>query len=133
MTEEAREVLELLQNAIVGIDSQFQFWLTISFGMVVAGYLGRDELTRVVRTVLAVLYLLCVAMIVAKTMTYIESGYTLAARLQELSGNQPSEYFAYVRGLRTAVMFLGTVASTVFVLIPSLARRPSSSIDGPDA
>jgi hypothetical protein len=133
MTDEAREILELLQNAIAGIDSQFQFWLTISFGIVVAGFLGRDELTRVVRIVLAVLYLLCVAMIVGKTMIYVESAFGLAARLQELGANQTSGYFYYVRVLRTVVMSLGTLAATAFVLFPSLARRPSSSSDGPDA
>lgn len=121
MTEEARGFFELTQNAMAGIDSQFQFWLTITFGIVVASFLGRDELTRLIRVVLAVLYLLTVALIVTKTMAYSEMGYNLA-RLGELNENA---YVPYVLAIRIAVTSLGTVAATAFVLIPSLARKSS--------
>ena len=132
MSEEAREVFELVQNMMAGLDAQFQFWLSITFAVVVASHLARDELSRLLRIALAGLYLGCVALIAFKTLMYFEQGVHLSEILFELGEMPDSRWVPTIRWTRIAVMVAGTAAAATFVLIPSLTRRkaPRMKSDG---
>ena len=73
------ELIELSFIATDHIYAQFQFWLSITFALIAACFIGRDQLSSRVRIVLGILYL------VATSLLYIRilSAGANATRLTE--------------------------------------------------
>ena len=128
MSEEAREIFELIQNVFAGLDAQFQFWLSVTFAVVMASFLARDELSHLLRVALAALYLACVGLVVLKTLMYVEQGDHLARILLDLGEMPRTKYVPAIGWTRTLVMVAGTAAAMVFVLMPNLTRRKSDGL-----
>jgi len=127
MPEHVPETIELLQNSMSAIDAQFQLWLTITFAAVVASFLARDQLSRVLRLTLATLYLLSVGLLALRMAYHFEVGQYLAtALLRDISdAGPPGTYVRVIGWLRSLVMILGTLSATLFILYSSLARGPT--------
>jgi hypothetical protein len=85
MNEQVREPIEFLQENLAAIDSQFEFWLTITFAVVVASFLARDQLSRALRVSVATLYLLAVVMLALRMAHHANVGFVLASTIKEIS------------------------------------------------
>jgi hypothetical protein len=64
-------LMELQFLAEGSIDIQFQAWLAISFGVVVATYTGRKELSMVLRVALAIIYVMAAYALYARWMSEV--------------------------------------------------------------
>ena len=135
MHEQAPELIELIQNELAGIDAQFQFWITITFAVVVASHFARGQLGPVVRISIAALYALAVLLLASRMGSHIQSAQYLASVLAGLGVDDPRfsapPSAPLVGVLRWSLLVLGSLAAVVFILrgIPTAAGSRSSRED----
>ncbi len=94
----------------------FEYWLTISFAFVAASFFGRGILKPNLSIPLAGIYLLTVALLVAR---YAECGMA-ANRYLDLAvqqGAEPLGSLTVVAFLRMSVFVLGTLLSFFFLYV----------------
>jgi len=132
MTEQASDVFALLQNATAGIDSQFEFWLTLTFALVVSTFLAGGVLTRGARIIIATLYVLSVYLVWLQQMFHIEQGRYLLSILDDFGVETPRATGDLADRVRAVIFFVGSLAAVVFVLRPGLVRSDDRPAEPPD-
>jgi hypothetical protein len=132
----APQLIELLQNDLAGIDAQFEFWLTITFAVVVASHLARDQLTLPIRAAIAVLYSFAVVFLVSRLLGHVEGAQFISAALTDLGVDYPRSVTSLnaplVGWLRRALMLAGSLAAIAFVLRGLPFKRRRDAPEGPD-
>ena len=112
----AAELSELWFQAQAAADTQFQYWLTITFAVVVAGFVAGERLSNKLRILAAALYLLAT--------------FLLMQRFGHMAtGSGPYQQALIERGIdalprqgltivitRVAVFLLGTASALYFLL-----------------
>jgi hypothetical protein len=116
------DLLNLLLTQRASIDLQFQFWLSITFAVIVAGFIAGHRLDIKLRSLAAVLYVLASAHLGIRWMYDGGVGERWANVLVERGVDIGIPWVAVY--LRMAVMLLGTVSALVFLL--RNARREGS-------
>jgi len=132
MPEQASDLFALLQTAAAGIDSQFEFWLTLTFALLVSTFLAGGVLTRGARIAIAVLYVLSVYLVWLQQMFHVEQGRYLISLLADLGVETPLAIGELADRIRAVIFFVGSFSAVVFVLRPGLVRsdsRPAGSTD----
>jgi hypothetical protein len=112
------ELSELTLLAQGLIDTQFQYWITITFAVVVAGFAVGRRLSRMLRFVVAGLYVLTTAILVIRTVTTGRATSLIVGTLED----SEALLFAFpvsVPVLRMIVYFLGTLAAIYFLVAPT--------------
>lgn len=108
------DLLNALMTQRASIDLQFQFWLTITFAAIVAGFVAGDRLSPALRRFAAVLYLLATAHLAVRWMYDGAVGERwvrlLVSRGVDIGIPWAAAY------LRMAVMLLGTLGALTFLL-----------------
>ena len=100
----------------------FEYWLTISFAFIAATFLGREVLKPKFAIPFGALYVLTVALLIAR---YAECG-TAANRFMALAveqGAEPLGSLASVAFLRLSVFLLGTLLALWFLYVNSRDHR----------
>lgn len=107
------DLLNLLLTQRTSIDTQFQFWLSITFAVTVAGFVAGRSVNLKLRLLVAVLYVLATAHLATRWMYDGAVGErwvkVLVSRGIDIGIPWHSVY------LRIAVMLLGTVSTLVFL------------------
>jgi hypothetical protein len=107
------DLLNLLLTQRASIDTQFQFWLSITFAVIVAGFVAGRSVNLKLRLLIAVLYVLATAHLATRWMYDGAVGErwvkVLVSRGIDIGIPWHSVY------LRIAVMLLGTVSALVFL------------------
>jgi hypothetical protein len=107
------DLLSLLLTQRASIDLQFQFWLSITFAVIVAGFVAGQRFDFKLRSLAAVLYVLATAHLATRWMYDGAVGErwtkVLVSRGVDIGIPWTSVY------LRMAVMLLGTVSALVFL------------------
>ena len=107
------DLLNLLLAQRASIDMQFQFWLSITFAVIVAGFVAGRRLDLKLRLLAAVLYALATAHLATRWMYDGSIGErwveVLVSRGIDIGIPWHSVY------LRMLVMLLGTVSALVFL------------------
>jgi hypothetical protein len=116
------DLAELFHLRETVIDTQFQFWITVTFAVIVASFVGGDYLSRRLRSVMAVLYGLSVVVFVSRWLYVAMDASLLRARLVELGIPATFPWVAVVS--RVVLIALGTVAALVFLLSKRLRGTP---------
>ena len=132
MFENASDLFALLQTATAGIDSQFEFWITLTFTLVVSTFLAGRVLTRGARVAIAILYILSVSLVWLQQMFHVEQGRYVISLLVELGVEVPLTYADRADAVRALIFAVGSLAAVAFVLRPELVRsdgRPTGSAD----
>ena len=132
MPEQASDIYALLQTATAGIDSQFEFWLTLTFALVVSTFLGGGVLTRGARIAIAVLYVLAVYLVWLQQAFHVEQSLYLVSLLSNLGVEVPLATGELANRIRAVMFFAGSLAAVVFVVRPGLVRSDgglSESVD----
>ena len=100
----------------------FEYWLTISFAFIAATFIGRKLLTKLVAILFAALYLLTVALLIAR---YSVSGSAentyLELAIQQ--GAEPIGSADLVTFLRIAVFLFGTLLALWFLYLNTRDRE----------
>ena len=118
----AADALEIVMLLREEAQRSFEYWLTISFAFIAATFLGRKLLTSRVSLAFGALYILTVALLIAR---YIASGIT-ADRYLALAIEQGAEPFVdstSVTYLRVVVFAAGTLSALWFLYTNSRERK----------
>ena len=121
------DLLQIFLDVNQDIDTQFQFWISITFAVLVASFVADERLSRVERLVVTALYL-CAATILLQRYMSALSHLQDALRLYDESGlTRPA--VPELAGLLRLVLFtLGSIVAAVSVVFPRFGARGRGSI-----
>ena len=110
------------------IDMQFQFWLTITFAVLVAGFVAGQRLNRGLRWLAALLYALASAHLMLRWMYDGTVGQHWVEELNRRGVDIAIPWTAVF--LRMALMGIGTISTLIFLVTASKygARRGASGV-----
>ena len=77
------ELSDLFLQAMALNDTQFQYWITITFAVVVAGFVAGERLTRKLRYAVVVLYLLATLTLGLRVLNAGTPAFAIAEALEE--------------------------------------------------
>jgi len=107
------DLLELIVAQRQNVDSQFEFWLTITFAFVVAIFASKGRLPMQLKLFASFLYLLATVSLVGR---YILEGFELTLLIDEAVERQLiSEPMAWPVMLRGLVVVLGAIGTLYFL------------------
>ena len=116
------DLLALLLTQRESIDQSFQFWLTVTFAVIAAGFVAGRRLGRRFRLLAALLYVMATAQLVIRLVHDGDTGYRWAQELGErgvdIAVPMPAVY------VRMALIAIGTVSALVFLLRPMIRPGP---------
>jgi ABC-type transport system involved in cytochrome c biogenesis permease subunit len=119
------ELLELLYIRESVIDTQFQYWITITFAVIAAGFVAGKRLNKRLRRVVASLYLLATVVLVSR---WYYAGVVdvaqLSGQLQELGVSFNIPWVTIIA--RVVLIAFGTSAALIFLLSEKLCGEPDS-------
>ena len=115
------ELQELVLLSEASIDWQFQFWLTVTFAIIVASFVGRNVLTGSLRHVIAFLYLLA-TFVFASRWYYNYLDLVIYGDMIEALGYELLVPYATAIS-RMLLMVVGTLTAVYFVYSASGAGR----------
>jgi hypothetical protein len=125
MTE--AELLQLFLDVNQDIDTQFQFWISITFAVLVASFVADERLSRMERLVVTALYL-CAAMILLQRYLSALLHMQDVFRFFDESGfSRPAVPEAAAR-LRLGLFTLGSLVAALSVVFPRFGARRRGSI-----
>ncbi len=132
MPDNAPELIELFQNELAGIDSQFQFWITITFAVVVASHLARDQLSKSLRSFIAILYALAVVLLGLRLGAHVQGAEYVFGVLSDLGVEYPRGRPVMIGWLRRVLVVLGSLGAIFFIAFgPTGGAKSASSKDAP--
>jgi hypothetical protein len=108
------ELAELFFIAESAIDAQFQFWIAITFAVIVANFVAGRRLSKRSRSVIALLYALAVVVLVSRWYYVAADATQFITQLQK---HGVVLHFRWVTVIsRVVLVTLGTTASLLFLL-----------------
>ena len=117
------QALELIRINENDISTQFQVWLTITFSTIVAVFAGRSLLTKVIKWLVTMLYLMASIATLASSIYLAESNAQLTASLVAQGASVPPPVFA---GVVYLVLFLAGIATTVYFIHIDIKSLPQN-------
>ncbi len=132
MPEHASDLFALFQTAVAGIDSQFEFWLTITFALVVSTFFAGHVLTRGVRIMIASLYLVSIILVSLQLAFHHQQARYLVSLLVDIGLEVPPTQAVWADAVRILVFSMGSLAAIVFVVRPDLVRSDGGPTDSAD-
>ena len=118
------EVNELLLGNLEALSQHFQYWMTATFAVVVASYTAGDRLAIWARAVVALLYLLAVALAYIRWQGSVEESRRLTLILFEMGYERTAAGSGQLAGsIRQVVMFGGTLLAVILICAPSMGNR----------
>jgi hypothetical protein len=109
------ELIELQFSSLTLFATEFQYWMSVTFAVVVAAFVAGERLSKPVRVWVAVLYLFVSTLFAARYNATLSVASEIGRHVT-LRGLPPTEGAALIGGLRILVFVLGT-ATTVWVLL----------------
>lgn len=111
MTE--HEVLDLIGMHVGQVDTAFEFWLTISFGVLVALHIARSSITRQLKVLLCFLYVSATLIAVFHTVGDLLQAIEYMKLIEQESPAHPWNGMGAL--LRLIVFTVGTVSISVAI------------------
>jgi hypothetical protein len=116
------QLLQVFLDVNADVDTQFQFWISITFAVLVASYVADERLSRAERGAIAALYL-CAATILLfrylSALTYLEFVLQLFDRYGVVRPTLPTPAAL----LRLALFTLGSLVAALSVLFPKFGAN----------
>lgn len=116
------DLLPLFFDVNQDIDTQFQFWISITFAVLVASFVADERLSKFERRVITVLYL-CAAMIILQRYSSALSHQQDVLALFTANGLAQPELPWLAGLLRFALFTLGSLVTAASVLVPKFGVR----------
>jgi hypothetical protein len=104
------------------VDLQFQYWLSVSFAVIIATFLAGDQLSKRIRFLVCGLYFLATLLFAAR---YTYSAGTADFFLQELLTRIPDfpQGANYLIPIRTLVFISGFISTFWFILFNKFQNK----------
>ena len=109
------ELTELYFSATTSMDAQFQFWLSVTFAVVIAGFIAGDRLTKKLSYLAAILYGLATFVLIARFIDAAIFPGMLRDSILE-AGVEIPNFNSVVVVARFSLLILGTLAALYFLL-----------------
>lgn len=109
------ELLELALLARSSVDDQFQYWITITFAVIVASFAADEKLNRNWRLTISLLYLLTTGLFFTRYYADAQHFLTLISAFAERGGEWPTSYVPALGALRIFVYVAGTALALSFL------------------
>jgi len=105
------EILQLMIEHEQLIDSQLEFWLTVTFATIVASFVGKSALTKTMRRIITGLYLIASVVFVSRMFYEAQDllGYMNLLEARGVLFNIP-----YVTGIARYILIILGVSATVY-------------------
>lgn len=118
------QLLELFLQVNADIDTQFQFWISVTFAVLVASFVADERLSRIERGVISALYLCATGILLYRYLSALTYQQYALDLFTQYGVERPAQ--ATTAGvLRLALFTLGSLVAALSVLFPRfLARRP---------
>ncbi|GGW74923.1 hypothetical protein [Alteromonas halophila] len=116
------ELLELIRVNEEAMVTQFETWLTITFATIVAMFAGSNLLTRLMRWLVTLLYLLASLSVMALSIYFAESNAQLTQQLESRGVTVVAPVFA---ASVFFVLFIAGVLTTVYFIHMKPERQPA--------
>ena len=124
------ELHSLLIEYSSSLDAQFNFWMAITFAVVVASHTAGDQLNHWARSVLVFLYLLASAIFYVRYRAAVSEVLNIVSQLNELVEEIRFVKLAEFTGPgRRILMLSGTVFAVLAVVQPALLKHRKQSRD----
>lgn len=121
------DLLQIFLDVNQDIDTQFQFWISITFAVLVASFVADERLSRVERIIVTALYVCAATILLERYMSAVSHMQDVMSLFD--SGGYPRPDVPTVAAyLRLALFTLGSLAASVSVLFPRFSARRRGSI-----
>ncbi len=108
------ELIELAGVVMENINGQFQLWLTITFGVIIASYVAGHRLSRFLQWSLATLYLLVSVLLLLVLASVVQFGNQMSGAGQA-SILSVAAVYQLIPWLRVVIWIVGTVVTIAFI------------------
>ena len=118
------ELTELFFSRESVIDTQFQYWITFTFAVIVASFVAGNRLNRRLRVVVASLYAIATIVVVSR---WYYVGQDLVAFIAQLREHGVAIGIPWITiASRVVLVALGSSAAIVFLLSEKLRGEPDN-------
>jgi Ca2+/Na+ antiporter len=116
------QLLQLFLQVNADIDTQFQFWISVTFAVLVASFVADERLSRVERGVISGLYLCAATILLYRYLSALSYQRYALDLFTHYGVEQPAQATTAGR-LRLALFTLGSLVAAMSVLFPGLLSR----------
>jgi Ca2+/Na+ antiporter len=113
------QLFELFLEVNQDIDTQFQFWISITFAVLVASFVADERLSRAERAAVSVLYLCAAAILLFRYQSAVANQIAVLEMFDAHGVARPSVATAAAL-LRLALFTFGSLVAASSVLFPRL-------------
>lgn len=121
------DLLSLFFAVNQDIDTQFQFWISITFAVLVASFVADERLSRVERAVITLLYMSAATIILLRYTSALAHQRDVLELFSANGLTQP-ELPTFAGLLRLSLFTFGSLIAALSVLLPRFGARRSASI-----
>ena len=108
------EVLELMGMHVGQVDTAFEFWLTISFGVLVAVHIARSSMARQLKILLCFLYISASLIAIFHTIGDLAQALEYMESIEQKSPAQPWNELATILRIIVYIVGTGSVSIAIF-------------------
>ncbi|MEX2049392.1 MAG: hypothetical protein WEB90_07425 [Gemmatimonadota bacterium] len=123
------QLLQLFLNVNQDIDTQFQFWISVTFAVLVASFVADERLSRAERIAITALYLCATTILLMRYLSAL-SYLTDVLAMFATYGVRPPTVATAAGFLRMLLFTFGSVVAAWSVLFPRFLARPRSAQNG---
>jgi hypothetical protein len=110
------ELAELALLSTATMDTQFQYWISVTFAVVIAGFVAGERLTRRMRYIAATLYVLATFVLISRFLDSAQVTGSFIDALAETGVDALSGPGSFTAGSRFLLFGVGSVAALFFLL-----------------
>jgi hypothetical protein len=121
------ELFQIFLDVNQDIDTQFQFWMSITFAVLVASFVADERLSRMERMIVTALYICAAAILLERYMSAVSHMQDVMA-LFDASGFPRPDVPTFAAYLRLGLFTVGSLAAAASVLFPRFSARRRGSI-----
>ncbi len=108
------EVAELALLAGASMDTQFQYWISVTFAVVVASFVAGERLSQPMRLLAAILYLLASILLISRFLQFAQTTRMYEIALED-TGNPTTSAGSLIPITRFLLFGLGTASALYFL------------------
>jgi len=108
------ELAELALLAGASMDTQFQYWISVTFAVVVASFVAGERLSRPMRLLAAVLYLLASVLLISRFLQFAQTTRMYEIALAD-AGSPTASAGRLILFTRFLLFGLGTASALYFL------------------
>jgi len=118
------EIYQSLTLNLEALNDQFEFWMTVTFAVVVASYTAGNRLIISMRVIISALYILSVVMFYIRYDGIVSASGAFVGRLLEMGYTEdmlPMGKAWLASRLRIFIVFAGTLMAVLLICLPNIS------------